>query len=212
MARQHLLTGQITGRVGSFVGSKNASGAYVKARVFSKETPTTAQQEAITAFGCLQRFSVAVAKRAVNYRFSLIGNGTWQNIVCHAFKKMVTGRTFTVENAALCFPTVDTYSLTISSFSQTSSTLTVSLSFPSTAIAKKNRHLLIIVFNNTMNEASYDIVNATATTANFQWQSLTIETPIVFSVEMIENSVENFPYSANRAKHPYIWRNVAITS
>lgn len=164
------------------------------------------------AFGYLQRFASGIAKYTSSTPFIRDSSMSFYNAVSQKFKPCLQNHAFVPEACETIFNTVDPYSLSITSCSLDSGTLTVALNCPNTAIDKSERTIKMWVFNENMKCQTYDYMDATATTASFQWLPSALVDGYLLTIEIIRNSASLFPNSKQRHRFPYVWRNVTLTA
>lgn len=211
MGKQELVRGHFNGRVGSIVGSRNIGGDYIKARVFSKSPPSELQTACLTAFGALQRFASGLCAATKATPYIRPKGQSYYNAVCSLFKPSIATHGFVASSLETALKTVDPYALTVESVDIATGTLTVSLDAPSTAIAKSERQILLIVYNQLEKAVTRETVSATDSSVTLVWQPSSFETGWLFAMEIIKNTVENLPLSKNRKAYPYVWRNATVT-
>lgn len=210
MGRLKLLSGQFNGKVGSFVGSKNHSGHYVKARVFSKAPATTQQIANLTAFGALQRFTAALAKHTKNYRFLTTSTQTWYNTLTSTFKSTLVNNSFVVDKVVNSLPQVDSATISIAALNLQAGSLALEISAPETLIEKSTRVLLFVVYNENEKEVDWTVTDCTAKSVTFSWDCSILTSGFVFAVEIVQtNKIRTFSSGFLHA-HPYSWRNPAV--
>lgn len=211
MAKPELIKGHFTGRVGSFVGSKNKGGEYVKARVFSKAPLTETQGNCLQAFGYLQRFASPLAKLTASTPFTTVGKGSYYNRVCSLFKGAISTHEFLEASLTTAVSSVDPYTVTLSSVDIATGACTATVKFPDTAIEKASRKIVAIVYNEECKKAATATGTAEQTEWQFQWQPSVLTSGFLFMVEVIKNNEALFPLSRDRKRNPYYWRNATVT-
>lgn len=98
MGKINLLTSSFNGKVGELYGAKQYGSHYVKAIPFSHAPHSEKQNNAFSAFGCLNRFSSGIAK--VFFSYLGLSNKTMlkHNAVAQLFKPCVENHIFNISN------------------------------------------------------------------------------------------------------------------
>lgn len=96
MGEMKLIKGAFNGKVGEFYGTKQFRKYYVKSVPFSHAPHNALQNQAFSAFGCLQRMSSQFAKSFWNYLGLSNRNMNKINAVAHFLKPVISDRIFRV--------------------------------------------------------------------------------------------------------------------